>query len=306
MKKGVRDIISCIAAIAITVLAVWFYFQAIESERTTVQTDLYALIAPQPEAILAINRPALFTKVILSQEPVHKLIESHIPDIFLKIAGKHPALSFLLFSVHPQGTVLYAKANDEQAYQIETEIVKPLFNTYPPQFQKKNGITFTYYPDTENHFFGFYHHKGAFVASYSKKLLEAAAALQLKEKPVIAEDINEFRKLSDKNAPLNIAVPANPLNLYVPLNDSVTWVVRNQWLIADLFASENNLCCYGSLPYDTQLDTLYAPMADTLSLRLEKLLPALQITHEINQDGKRIYYTGCSPLEKTTPSENTH
>lgn len=293
MKRHLRDTILCIAAAAITVLAVWFYFNAVEQKKTVAQADLYELVAPRPEALLVINRPEIFSKTLLAKEAVYKTLAMHVPEVFLLIAKMEQAPSPLFISLHPQGAVLYARADSEEARRIATYVLKPYFNTYAPQLQRKDGVDFTYYPDTGNRFFGFYEQNGAFVASYSKKLLEETAKQQAESKHIADEAIGNFRKQSDKNAPLNILVSANPLNLYVQLNDTATWAIQDQWLAADVFVGEGNLCCYGSLPYRAELDSLYAPMADTLSRRLEKLFPPMLIGHDINHDGKRIYYVGC-------------
>lgn len=78
------------------------------------QTDLYTLTAPSPEAILTVNRPAVFAGMILSKKPVYQAFASEIPEIFLSIIRKNKELSALQLSFHTQGVVMYAKADKIQ------------------------------------------------------------------------------------------------------------------------------------------------------------------------------------------------
>lgn len=93
---------------------------------------------------------------------------------------------------------------------------------------KKDGITFTYYPDTGNRFFGYYQHEGIWVASYSKKLLEEVAQIQRNRQSYLLPDQDRLRKSFDKNAPLNLMVQSDSLDLYVSLPDSTEWGIRKR------------------------------------------------------------------------------
>lgn len=132
------------------------------------QTDLYTLTAPSPEAILTVNRPAVFAGMILSKKPVYQAFASEIPEIFLSIIRKNKELSALQLSFHTQGVVMYAKADKNTVSHIESEILSSTFASFAPQKQTKGEITFIYFPDTDNRFFGYYQYNGIWVASYSK------------------------------------------------------------------------------------------------------------------------------------------
>ncbi|WP_455628214.1 hypothetical protein [Parabacteroides chinchillae] len=296
MKAYQREIIVCIVVVMATILAVWFFFGTMEEEKTAVQTDLYSLIAPEPNALLAVNKPAVLTNVILKHQQLHDIFSSYLPDIYLSILQKTPSMPSTLFSFHSQGIVMYTHADGGFDLLIEKEVLKPLLGIYSPQKTVKDGITFTYYPESGRQFFGYYQHQGVFVASYSKKLLESVAQQQIKNKRSITKELDKTQQLADIHAPLNLIVPANKLDLYVNFNDSLQWRIHDKWLLADVFTNEGKVCCFGSQPYFASLDTLYNQMADTLSKRIETVFPQLHITPEIYHDDNMVYYTGCSPM----------
>lgn len=292
MKADKRDIVTILIAALATLAAVWFFLGNMLKEKETARTDLYTLVAPASDAVLSINRPATFTQYILSRKPEREAFASKIPDIYLSIIQNNRNLPWLLLSFHPQGVVLYAQAGNHLVSQIEKNTLQNTFGAFAPQKQKRDGITFTYYPDTENRFFGYYQHNGVWVASYSKKLLEKVAHLQQNGQNNLYPEQERLRKSFDKNAPLNLMIQADSLDLYVSLSDSTEWRLRKYWLGADLFMNENHLCYFGSLPYHSTADSLYAPLGDTLALRLEQLFPQFNVSNQTTREKERVFYTG--------------
>lgn len=291
MKKK-REIVTFTIAALATLSAVWLLFGNMKEKRIAWQTDLYTLIAPASDAILAVNRPAAFSKFILSSQPTYEAFASKIPAIYLSIIRQNQELPLLLLSFHPQGIVLYAKASNSQADKIEGTI-KAAFASFAPQKQTRGNITFTYYPDTGGRFFGYYRQNGIWIASYSKKLLEEVAEVQTKGLNYLLPEQDRLRRTFDRNAPLNLMIQTDSLNLYVATTDTTAWRIKNSWLAADLFTNEGNLCYFGSLPYKASADTLYAALGDTLALRLNQAFPQLHITSQMNRENGKVYYTGC-------------
>lgn len=296
MKGRKREIVICIITALATLAAVGLFFKTMEEEKTAMQIDLYTLIAPAPDAIITINRPALFAKTMLFKQSVYNLFASKIPVAFLSLLQEQTVLSSFILSFHPQGVIIYTKADNQQLQDIEKSLRKTLFNSFAPQKQKKGEITFTFYPDSGNHFLGYYQYNNVWVASYSKKLLEEVALQQATGKRSISVEQERLRKTFDPNAPLNIMLQADALNLYTTKSDSTIWRISDKWLTADLFTSEGNICYFGSLPYHEPIDTLYIPIADTLSKRLNDLFPQLNVTSQTRHNGTQMLYTGCSPI----------
>lgn len=288
MKALKREIVIIALTALATLLAIGYFFVDLKEERNVAQTDLFALAASGHKAVLTINRPAVFVRMFLSKPPVYEAFVSEIPDIYLRLLQKHTEIAEAQFSFHPQGIVMYAKADKSTASRLENELQNNLFPSFAPQKQTKGGIAFTYYPEAGNRFFGFYQCNGIWVASYSKKLLEEVAYLQRSNKNKLSEEEKQLKESLDKNAPLNLLIRSELLDLYVNTSDTTQWRVGRKWLGADLFESEGNICYFGNLP------GLYRPVADTLSARLEQRFPQLHITGQCYEENGKIYLTGCS------------
>ncbi len=153
MKADKREIVTFVIAALATLVAVWFFLGKMQKEKDTVRTDLYTLVAPASDAILSVNRPAAFTKYILSRDSERDAFASKIPDIYLSIIQNNRNIPWLLLSFHPQGVILYAQAGNNLVGRIEENTLQKAFGSFAPQKQKRDGITFTYYPDTGNRFF---------------------------------------------------------------------------------------------------------------------------------------------------------
>ena len=147
MKADKREIVTFVIAALATLVAVWFFLGKMQKEKDTVRTDLYTLVAPASDAILSVNRPAAFTKYILSRDSERDAFASKIPDIYLSIIQNNRNIPWLLLSFHPQGVILYAQAGNNLVGRIEKNTLQKAFGSFAPQKQKRDGITFTYYPD---------------------------------------------------------------------------------------------------------------------------------------------------------------
>ena len=168
-----------------------------QKEKDTVRTDLYTLVAPASDAILSVNRPAAFTKYISSRDSERDAFASKILDIYLSIIQNNRNILWLLLSFHPQ-ELSFMHKRKQPVGRIEENTLQKAFGLFAPQKQKRDGITFTYYPDTGNRFFGYYQHEGIWVASYSKKLLEEVAQIQRNRQSYLLPDQDRLRKSFDK------------------------------------------------------------------------------------------------------------
>lgn len=297
MKTYQREIVIVMIAAFATALAVWYFFGSMAKEKTVVQSDVYGMLDPSPSGLLIINRPAVFTRMMLSDQKIKQVFAAYIPEIYLSVIQQNPTLPLVVFSFHPQGVVMYAKTDEGQAYLIEKKTLRSVYNTYPAPRQKKDGIAFTYYPEVENRYLGCYYWNGVWVGSFSKRLLEEAAERQRNEVAdpgfSAANGIQNFIQSLDRHAPLQVMLPADRLNLYVQVNDSLEWRIQNKWLTADIFTENGAVCCMGGEPYHAVLDTLYAAMADTLSLRLEQAFPPFHVSTQTDIGQEVVYFTSC-------------
>ena len=137
MKADKREIVTFVIAALATLVAVWFFLSKMQKEKETVRTDLYTLVAPASDAILSVNRPAAFTKYILSRNSERDAFASKVPDIYLSIIQNNRDLPWLLLSFHPQGVVFYAQAGNSLAGRIEKNTLQKSFGSFAPQKQKE-------------------------------------------------------------------------------------------------------------------------------------------------------------------------
>ncbi|MDR1919249.1 MAG: hypothetical protein LBQ65_06345 [Tannerellaceae bacterium] len=285
MRDYLKEIIISIAAILFMAVAIVAYLKAVKEEKANSLTDIYTLIPPNANALLAVNRPAVFTQMILNEPSLYRIFAAEIPDIFLSIIRENQEMSLIVFSFHPQGVICYMQAGSKTTQTIAKEILPKKFKPYSPQVRTDKGIAFHYYPDAENHFFGSYVHNGIWVGSYSSKLLERAALQHLNAEVMLPAEMDSLRKTFDANAPLNIICPTTDLGIH-----------RLQWLSADLFISKGNFCCYGSLPYDSVDTSLYMSIGDTLAQRIEAKYPRIRLSFQVQREGESLNLTGCSPM----------
>ena len=68
MKEYRNEIIIALVSISGAILATWFFFFSIDEKKITVQSDLFSVVAPNPNALLCINRPSMLSKIILSDD----------------------------------------------------------------------------------------------------------------------------------------------------------------------------------------------------------------------------------------------
>ena len=287
-----REIVTLLIAALAILTAVGFFLNNLQKEKSTVRTDLYTLITPKSYALLQINRPHAFAKYTLSQKTEYDIFASNIPSVLLSIIQETPELSSSLLSFNQQGVVLYTHAENRLIRQIEKNTLEKRFHTFTPQQQTKKGITFHYYPDTGNRFFGYFQYNDIWVASYSRKLLEEVASMLTIGTRYLLPQQDSLRKVLDLNVPLNLLLQTDCLPLSVQLNDSISWKIPTGWLSTDLFMNEQHLCYSSSLPFYSTTDSLPFHIGDTLAKHLNLYFPQFKVTNQTTTDKNQIYFTG--------------
>ena len=285
MRGYLKEIIISIIAILIMVLAIIAYFKAMNAEKSNSRIDVYTLIPPTASTLIAVNRPAVFSRMILNHPQLSSIFAREIPEIFLSVVREIQQMSSVVFSFHPQGVLGYMQVGSKAAYTIANDILPEKFRPYSPQAQRIGNISFYYYPDAGNHFFGYYIHNGIWVGSYSRRLLERAAQQQQGEEVLLPEEMQRLRASFDNNVLMNIICPAGELGLH-----------NLSWISANLFIGQGAFCCNGSLPYAAVDSSLYASIGDTLSRRIEARYPPLRMSFQIQPEEESINLTGCSPM----------
>ncbi len=279
-------------------LAIWVFIRSMKQEKSFVDTDVYEMITADANALLKINRPSVFDRMILANQSLNKVFSSEIPPAFLSIIQQERQIQSVIFSFHPQGVICFIMAPHKAIQSLEEHILPSLFYDYSPMQQERDNIQYKYYPDTAGLFLSSYSSHTLWVGSYSRKLLERTINDQTVEVTTPA-DITHFRGSFDPTALMNIIYPVSDLDLYVSLDNSREWRLSDKWLAADLFMSDDNFCCYGSLPYYSRVSaSAYKAMGDTISKRINNLYPEISFSFQMNKEEESIYFTGCSPVKE--------
>ncbi|MDR1160991.1 MAG: hypothetical protein LBK45_01505, partial [Tannerellaceae bacterium] len=242
MKTYLKEILISLFALLLMSLVIMGYLRSIETQQSNTRIDIYNVIPPDANALLAVNRPSVFNSMILERKALYNVFVSQIPPLFLSFVREGQLLQSLVLSFHSQGVICYVQGGDKMMNDL-VKMLKGHFKAYKPVKTNVDGMEFYYYADVDGRFFGYFTYNGVWVGSYSKKLLEKVAGLQLNpDTTSIPEEMKQLRYSFDANAPLNIIFPVNDLNLYVLERDAPAWRITDKWLAADLFLSEENLC----------------------------------------------------------------
>lgn len=298
MRFYQREIAISLLALLITAAAIGHFIKGVTSEKEGTQHELYLLLDSAPSALLFVNKPSTFHRMMLSQEKMKQVFIPYIPEIYLNLISQIPSLSSVLFSFQEQQVIMYAKVNGKESQRLDKALTQRFFPIYMPYTQEKEGIRYTFYPDTAGRYFGCYQHQNTWVASYSKHLLEQVAKRQLQGTVLSDRPLKTVLQSLDRQAPVNLVCHAQPLNLYVAVNDSTRWQAQSEWIAADIYSDREKLCCIGNITCHFREDSLYASLADTLSCRLQQLFPGLQIQSHADVDQEQVYLTSCAtPIE---------
>ncbi len=266
---------------------------SIEQHRTTSTADLYKWVAPHPHALMIVNKPEQLRNFFFKDSKIKESFAEKVPDVFIHLLEEKNWNSPILFSFHESGTVGYMQPNSKEQKAFESYVKQTKAAGFDAEKQQIGNISFFYYPASEERFFGYFLIDGTVVCSYSKKLLESVAASYTNKKLFLPIQAERELKKADKSSTANILLYADLLNLYVTVSESQVWRIKNRWLNADLFPGEGQCCFFSTLPYYTELDSLYTPLADTLALRIKESLPELNLSIQTRFENKLVYYTGC-------------
>lgn len=300
MSARRKDTVILVVVAALTSACMWYFYTGMDERKSISDVNPYTLVVPGPEAVLAINRPLVFEKVILPKKDIREVFSKQIPGVYADLIRDNPDLPLFLFSFYAQDLLFYAPMDGSEARQV----FKQLEARSPFKDQRKTAslIDCRYYPETGKRFFGCYYHEGMFVASYSRKLLEQVARRQQTDSGRVIPGLKEVLETTNTNTPVNLFVPSDSLNLYVQITDITEWRIKDQWLGMNIFPSDNKLCCFHTQPYQPSLDslfyqagfsTLYQSMGDTMQARINKLFPQIKTTAQVSHDEAVAYFTIC-------------
>jgi hypothetical protein len=277
MKQYLREIITGIAAIALLAFAVIAFTKIMNRQKAGLETDIFLAVPPDTEGLLVINRPDILQRMILTDQDVCNAFNAYLPGIFGE-ALQRRGLGSAVFSFHRQGVLACIKPGRE----AEKFVREKMFAGYEPLVLTGHGLRFFFFPVYGNRFFGYCICNDILVGSYSMKLIETAA-VQLSEGSGIflPKGMKLALDAADGNAPANIIFNASGFPVPAESKGSL------QWIGADLFAGENNICCY------TRLKASDMAEVDSISSYLNNRFPALDFGLQTGSEGNLVALTAC-------------
>lgn len=296
MRTHLKEIIVSIIALLVAALAIIFFFRSMKTEQSNSLKHTYYLIPQDVNALMVINRPGVFSRMVLEQKTFYDVFAAEVPDMFLSFINRYNQMPFVVLSFHEEGIVCYMQAGNKMIQSFETKLQQE-YSAFSPLRETKDGIAYSYYPFAENRFFGCYVHNGIWVGSFSKKLLETVAGRHTTNELSLPPEMTRLIRAFDTNVPLNFIFPTEKMDLRVSQEGVPVWSIRDKWLGADLFVSGGSLCCYSALPYDPSVSSMqYQAMGDVIARQVRSLYPQISLSFQIDKDEDYVYYTGCTPI----------
>ena len=279
MKPYLKEIGLGLAALIILAFAIVAFIKIMNRQKVELETDIFLAVPPNVEALLVVNRPDLLQRMILSDQDVCNVFDEYLPGIFGEILQRK-GLGSAVFSVHDQGVLACVKPGREAERFIRDEV----FAEYEAQVLNRNGLDFFFFPVPNNRFFGFCVYNDILVGSYSTKLIETAAdQLSGGSQTAFPKGMKPVLDAADRNAPANIIFNAARADFPTSSVDDSSL----QWIAADLFAGEGNICCYARIEASDMAEV------DSVSSFLNNRFPHLNFSLQTQVDGNFVALTAC-------------
>jgi len=275
MKAYRTEIVIAILCLVAIVGIVIFYLLRMDSDARVDRVDVYDLILPDAQAVLSINRPKEFIAMLKEQPQLNAYFREVLPDESFRLLYdlRYAPVLLVYYSQH---VALYYPFHDMPGEKNAC---------FPERYSvsvKKEGVSFEFYPQQSTKYWGCYLYKGVYVASYSRKLLEAIAEVHRHGTGKCPLPIKRIKDRFDKNALFNA---------------SFHTAADKEWLPMDVFIHEKQVCSLLNYPVSFDSDSLITEALDSFSRQMEQLIPGLTIQSDYSKGDSVVYYTFCTSLE---------
>lgn len=266
------DIIAGILIFCLITGAVVYFLSRLDRELASGQSDLFELVLPQAESVIVVNKPDEFCLMLKRQPQLDSFFRKIIPEDCLHLFRRIDNAPVLL-TYYPQGVVMCYQQHDTRGG------IDDYFKNEPSYPVEKDGIHFIYHPRSAKRYFGYYRHNGVCVSGYSRKLLEAVAAVHTNPDGKGRQFTDDLKGMFDKSALMNASFHSG-----------------TEMETLDLFMHEEQVCFLQDRPHSHLPDSLIHLITDCLSQKLEQQLPGLNIHSGFSRGDSVVYYTFCAPL----------
>lgn len=291
MKRSPRDMAWILLLAAVAFMGIRALSEKIRTAQAIDGADPIALIIEPPKAVLRLHQPPTLQLMMPSLPAVERLLRAYLPEN--PLCQPERIGEWLPFTLvyYPEGEVWMAALTEREAKQLWKRL--DASHSFAPEEQTELTIPVRYYPERGKRFLGCYYQQGIFVASYNRQLVRETVKQQLRLRTADTA-VAELQALASTTTPLQLLLPTERLFPAEALREAAP---ARRWLSLSFFFNEGNLCCFQEWPLPTSLpDSLVAthwlePLRDSLSLRLQPLLPGVRIELEATQEEKSAYFT---------------